>query len=93
MNNEELGYVSSSPYLATEPVKIVKNEEDLSALKAVLSLLDDRMKYYRAIDSLHTLDNSLSVEQRLAVSTAIVGHISELRSLITNAIEGVENGR
>lgn len=88
--DEELGYVSSSPLLATEnkPVK-VQDEVDISTLVKVQKLLEDEINAYSLTDRL-TVDESLfTVQQQLAMNKSIALSLKEIKQNVDTAINNV----
>lgn len=95
--NEQLGYISSSPLLvATENVKPI-DEAELSTLEAAFKLLEDRKAFYESVSSLNLTDSVFRVEQQLAVNKKVLFHIQELETLLASTINNIRekqaNGR
>lgn len=91
MDAEELPFISSSPLLDTaqKPVK-TQDEVDLPTLKQVQKILEERIASYSSIDRLTVEEKDLTVQQQLAVSKAIVAHLTELKVLVDETITRVK---
>lgn len=93
-----LSYISSSSDFVNtpEPEAINKNDQnDISTLKRVLSIIEDRKKFYKSTDSL-VYGNTLTVENQLIINHQHCILLQELDGLILDAINKVkelENGR
>lgn len=87
--DEELEYVSSSdllkPAIRTKP----KDEEDLSTLKKVQSILGKKIESYSSINSLVLGDKTFTIEQQLAVNAKITSHLIGLKSIVDDVIDDI----
>jgi hypothetical protein len=88
-----LGYNSSAPDLIARDVVKPIDEEQVSTLERVLTLLDNRAAYYGTVDSISLEPDHLKVftaEQQLAMNKKMVFHVQELKGMIQTTINKVK---
>jgi len=96
-NDEELGYVSTSPDLDTKRTKeVIADERDMPSLQRLQKQLGEDIESYTTIDRLVLGDKTFTVDQQLAINKSIAAHLRGYKSTVDNAIinvrEALKNG-
>lgn len=88
--DEELGYVSSSPLLDTrKPEPKVQDEVDLPTLKKVQKLLAKEIAARKSTDRLTVDETHFTVKQQLAMNQEIAHHLTEIKLTVDSAINNI----
>jgi hypothetical protein len=88
--DEELGYTSSSPLLATAPTSTKPQDEiDLPTLKRVQNMLEQQIVSYSTIDRLVVDEKDLTVKEQLAVNKAVAFHLTEIKLLVETVVANI----
>ena len=94
--NDELNYVSSiDPYQA-EIDKPSVDAKDEKTLEKLVVIVDGQIKLYHTISGMKLFPDKFSADEREAMCNQYVELLTNLRLLITNAIDGIkerQNGR
>lgn len=88
--DEELGYVSSSPLIATAPATTKPQDEvDLPTLKRVQKMLAEQIASYKTTDRLTVSEKDFTVKQQLAMNQSIAYHLNEVKLLVDTVVENI----
>ena len=87
---EELGYVSSSPLVATQkPAPKAQDEKDISTLNKVSKMMEAEIAAYASVDRLTIDETNFTVKQQLAMNKSIAISIKEFKLTVDSAINNV----
>jgi hypothetical protein len=89
--DEELGYISSSPLVATQKTEATpQDERDLSTLKKVQGMLAKEIEARKTTDRL-TLDETIfTVKEQVALNKEIAIILGEIKLTVDTAINNVK---
>lgn len=90
LEDEELGYVSSSPSLGKRTEEVIEDERDMSALKQIQMQLAKDIKSYSTINRLMLGSKVFTVEQQLAINKTVALHLEGYKAMVDNAILNVK---
>lgn len=88
-DDEELGYVSSSPLFGSQIQTKLQDEVDLPALKGVQASLEKSIYGYSQVTSLKLGDPTFTVEQQLAINQEVIAQLTSVKAIVDVTIEDI----
>lgn len=87
--NENLDYISSSPYLVTPKKTKPIDELQISTIRRVQDKIEDQIELYSRISSLSLDESPLTIKEQLAVNKSVVFHLEEIRAITEATINDI----
>lgn len=92
--DEELGYLSTSPMIARKVEKsVIVDERDLPTLKRLKNQISSDIDAYRSIDKIVLGDTVFTVEQQMDINQKLVAHLRHYETMVENGILGVKEAQ
>jgi hypothetical protein len=87
--DEELDYISTSPF-STAPVQVKsQDEEDLPTIKRLQKTLQDQITTYETVYTLTVDEKDFTVKQQLANNQQMVLRLKELQAIVDTTINNI----
>jgi len=89
-NDEELDYISTSPFLNTPPEVKAQDEIDKPALEKIHKLLQTKIESYSDVASLDVAEKLLPIKEQLIVNQMVIIHLKDLQDIITTTLGNIK---
>ena len=90
LHDEELGYVSTSPFLSVPPETKAQDEIDKPTLVRVQDVLQGQIDRYGKVSAFDVGETDFTVKEQLAMAQQMVVHLTELQELIKTTLSNIK---